>query len=96
MKVRITEQAEADLEAIAAWIGRDNPHRAMSFVDELLGRCGSLAEHPDRFPVYGQIRGRTVRKVSHQDYVILYFRLADCVEVVHVVHGARDVEALLD
>jgi toxin ParE1/3/4 len=95
VKVRITRQAEADLEAIAEWIGRDDPHRAIGFVDELLDRCRSLAEHPDRFPVYRELRGRSVRKLSHQNYVILYVRLADCVEIAHIVHGARDLEALL-
>ena len=94
MKVRITRQAEADLEAIAEWIGRDNPARAISFVDGLLERCRSLSDHPDRFPVHRELRGRIVRRMSHKDYVILYFRLADRIEVAHVVHGARDLEAL--
>lgn len=52
--------------------------------------------HPDRFPVYRELRGRIVRKMSHRNYVILYIRLADSVEIAHVVHGARDLEALLD
>ena len=94
MKVRITRQAEADLEAIADWIGRDNPERAVSFVAELLDRCLSLTEHPNRFPVYREFRGRVVRKMSHQDYVILYVRLADRVEIAHVVHGARDLDGM--
>ena len=34
--------------------------------------------------------------MSHQNYVILYFRLTDRIEVAHVVHGARDLDALLD
>jgi plasmid stabilization system protein ParE len=72
------------------------PARAISFVDELLVRCGSLCEYSDRFPIYGEARGRIVRKMSHHSYVILYIRLADQVEVVHVVHGSRDLEALLD
>lgn len=96
MRIRITRQAQVDLEAIAEWIGRDNPARAISFVDELLARCRSLSEHPDRFLVHRQLGGRVVRKMSHGDYVILYVRLADQVEVVHVVHGARDLEGLLD
>ena len=96
MKVRITRQAEIDLEAIAEWIARDNPVRAISFVDELLDRCHSLANYPDRFPSYGEIGGRTVRKMSHEDYAILYVRLRGRVEIVHVVHGSRDLEALLD
>lgn len=96
MKVRITRQARADLEEIAEWIGQDNPARAVAFVDELLARCRSLAEHPDRFPIYRELRGRTVRKMSHRNYVILYFRSADGIEIAHVVHGARHLEALLE
>lgn len=94
MKARITRQAEADLEAIAQWIGRDNPARAISFVDDLLERCLSLSEYPDRFPIHRELGGRIVRKMSHEDYVILYVRIADPVEVAHVVHGARNLEAL--
>ena len=95
MKVRITRQAQIDLESIAEWIGRDNPVRAISFVDELLVRCRSLSDHPDRFPIHRTTRGNVVRKMSHRDYAILYVHLADVVEVVHVVHGARDLEALV-
>lgn len=99
MKVRITRQATADLDAIAEWIGRDNPLRAISFVAELLDRCRSLSDlsdYPDRFPIHRELRGETVRKLAHQHHAILYVRLADRVEVVHVVHGARDLDALID
>ncbi len=96
MKVRLTRQAQIDLEVIAEWIGGDDPHRAVGFIHELLDRCRSLSGHAERFPVYRQIGGRTVRKMSHRNYVILYFRSAKGIEIAHVVHGARDLEALLD
>jgi len=38
MKVLITAEAEADLEAIGDYIARDNPARALSFVRELYQR----------------------------------------------------------
>jgi plasmid stabilization system protein ParE len=51
VKVRFTASAEADLEAIVDWIAEDDPGRAASFVVELRGRCLSLADEPNRFPV---------------------------------------------
>lgn len=95
MNVRITREARLDLEMIGNWIAEDNPDRAITFVDELLERCRSLADHPRRFPVIAQIDGEDVHKLSHRGYLILYFVFNDAVEVTHVVHGARDVEAMI-
>jgi toxin ParE1/3/4 len=47
--VRITTAAEADLEAIADWIARDNPSRAMTFVAELRTACVTLADLPEGY-----------------------------------------------
>lgn len=49
MKVRITRQAEADLEAIAEWIGREYPARAIRYIDELLDRCRPWPSTPIAF-----------------------------------------------
>ncbi len=39
-----------DFDAIAAYIARDNPARAASFIAELEGRCAAIAEAPLSFP----------------------------------------------
>lgn len=95
MKVRLARSAEADLSAIADWIGEDDPRRAASFVRELQGRCMSLASRPRRFPIAREIGGVPIRKLGHRGYLIFYAVLEDRVEVIHVVHGARDWAALL-
>ena len=46
MKIFITAEAEADLEAIGDYIARDNPLRAMSFVRELYQLCLDIADMP--------------------------------------------------
>ena len=96
MKIRFARSAEADLLAIADWISEDNPRRAASFLRELRDRCFSLSRRPNRFPSVGQIGGRSVRKLSYRGYLALYVVDVDAVEIVRIVHGARDWAAWLD
>ncbi|HMG46450.1 MAG TPA: type II toxin-antitoxin system RelE/ParE family toxin [Allosphingosinicella sp.] len=95
MKVRFNASAEADLEAIGDWIAEDDPGRAASFVVELRERCLSLTDKPNRFPVARRTGGHVFRKLVHRDYLIFYRVLADRVDIVHVLHGARDWTGLL-
>ncbi len=95
MKVRISREARLDLEMIGNWIAEDNPVRAMTFVDELLDRCRSLADHPKRFPMIARRYGKEVRKLTYRNYLILYVVFNDAVEIVHIVHGARDLGAVI-
>jgi plasmid stabilization system protein ParE len=43
MRVVITDEAKADLVDIGEYIHPHNPARAVTFVDELLDRCATLA-----------------------------------------------------
>lgn len=95
MRVRISRSAAAELAAIGDWIAEDNPARATTFVRELSARCMSLANRPNRFPVAQRVGGQEFRKVSHKSYLIFYVVLEDRVEIVHIVHGARDWTALI-
>lgn len=94
-RVVLSRTAEAELEAIADHIARDSPVRALSFVEELRAVCDLLAEHPERFPLTPRYAGLGVRRRAYRDYLVFYRVTAEAVEVLHVVHGARDVEALL-
>lgn len=51
MKVLITADAEADLEAIGDYIVRDNPVRTLSFMRELYQLCLEIADMPQAWPV---------------------------------------------
>ena len=96
MRVILTPEARGDIKAVVRWIGSDNLDRAESFSSELIQACRALARHPKRFPVARITNGHEVRKRIHDRYVILY-RLHDKeVEVLRVVHGARDWATLLD
>jgi len=51
MQFRFSRRAEADLEEIAAYIARDNPARAVSFIRELRQHCQHLLTFPEAAPL---------------------------------------------
>ncbi|CAN7703961.1 type II toxin-antitoxin system RelE/ParE family toxin [Variovorax paradoxus] len=95
MKVRLSAEARQDLVAIADYIARDNPARALSFVQELTDKCASLATMPLSYPIVPRYEARGLRRRVHGNYQIFYRVTDDLVLVVRVLHGARDYEALL-
>ncbi len=95
MNVVLTKAAEADLEAIGDWIAADNPSRALTFIVELRQCCEALADAPRGFPVVPRYEHAGVRRRAFRDYLIFYRVFNDTIEVLHVLHGARDYAPIL-
>ena len=95
MKVVITTDALNDLEQIGDYIARDNPTRARSFVAELLAQARGIADFPERFPLVARYGDHGIRRRMHGAYLIFYRVEETRVTVIHILHGARDYEALL-
>lgn len=93
--VVLTEQALADLSQIGATIRKDSPRRAATFIAELYGCCQQLGETPRAFSLLPGWKERGIRKRPHGSYLIFYRVGRHGVEVLHVLHGARDYEAIL-
>lgn len=91
MRIELAAEAEADLEAITAFIALDSPQQALDFVIELREGCERLALFPRRFPV---VRG-DIRKALHGNYLIFFKIEQDTIFVLHILHGAADYEARL-
>lgn len=91
MSCIFTARAEEDLEQIADYIAMDNPARAKSFVQEIRKRCERIADAPRGYilaPEYGD----TIRKVSYGNYLILYTVLGQDVIILHISHGAKNIQ----
>ncbi|MGZ8158520.1 MAG: type II toxin-antitoxin system RelE/ParE family toxin [Methylobacter sp.] len=88
MRIVITDEAKADLVGIGEYIRPHNPARAASFINELLDRCGALADMPRAFPLVLRYESHGIRRCPYRVFEGL-------VEVIHVLHGARNYEALL-
>ncbi len=95
MKLVFTDEAKADLLQIGEWIAEDNPARALTFVDELEPRCARLTTMPRAYPLVRGHENGGVRRVPHGNYLIFYRVTADVVEILHVLHGARDYEPIV-
>jgi len=96
MKVAFTRQAEADLEAIGDYIAVDSPRRALTFIRELRERCLRLSQEPQAFPLAPRFERLGVRRRVYGAYLIFYRLTPDTVEILHVLHGARDYGNILE
>lgn len=95
MKVLITAEAEADLEAISDYIARDNPVRALSFVRELYQICLDIADMPHAWPVVPRYEHHGIRRRVHGRYLIFCRVGANRITILHILNGAMDVETIL-
>ena len=94
VRLVLSDVAEADIEAIGDYIALDSSQAAVRFVAHLRERCESLTT----FPARGKPFGPRNRALLVGDYLIVY-RAAQSgsdplIEVIRVVHGARDLSAL--
>jgi len=91
---RLTRLAERDLEEIADYIADRNPSAAVRQIETLLEKFTFLAANP----LVGELRPdlpKRPRTFSAGRYVIVYRPVAKGIEVARVVHGARDLAAVL-
>jgi toxin ParE1/3/4 len=84
-------KAEQDLSDIYDWIADDSTANADAYIERLVAAIRLLADMPrmgscrlSRFP--------TVRSFSVGSHLIFYQPVEDGIEVVRVIHGARDWE----
>jgi toxin ParE1/3/4 len=83
--------AENDLDDIWLNIALDNPAAADRLIDAVQQRTAQLSE----FPELGRSRpAEAARSLNVGNYLILYRIEARTIEVVRVVHGARDLTTL--
>jgi len=86
--------AENDLDDIWLNIALDNLAAADRLIDTIQQRTGQLGE----FQELGRSRpdiAKTARSLNVGNYLILYRIEARTIEVVRIVHGARDLTTLL-
>jgi toxin ParE1/3/4 len=87
--------AEADLNAIVDYIAADNLPAALDW----LMAIRQLFELLSKQPLIGErqitLRHGEVRRICHGRYVVYYLPIRDGVEILRVIHGAREHDNLL-
>ncbi len=94
-RYRLTPVAAKDLDEITDYIAAYDPAAADRLSDRIQEKCPALAEMP------GMGRGREEfaqnLRSSHVGKYIIYYRPEDeGIEVIRVVHGARDLPRLFE
>jgi plasmid stabilization system protein ParE len=93
--VTITAEAESDLEEIATYVAQQSPQSALKLVRELKEKCESLPDAPRAYPLVPRYEHLGIRRRPFGQFLIFYRIGSDAIEVIHILHGARDYESLL-
>ncbi|WP_373051994.1 type II toxin-antitoxin system RelE/ParE family toxin [Thioalkalivibrio sp.] len=91
MRVHWTRSAQKHLDAIYAYIAQDSGVYALRTVDRITARSRQIGTFPwsgRRVPEYDR---ETVREVFDGPYRIIYQINEAQVDVIAVIHGARDL-----
>jgi len=91
---RLSPQAASDLEAIGDYIAQDSPTNARRFIERLTQKFVALGRNPMIGRARPELRA-DLRSFPYGAYLILYRVIDDGVEIVRVVHAARNLEDLV-
>ena len=89
-KILCTTQANLDLVEIALTLARENPAAAGRWLDRIQEKYAMLA----RMPLLGHERSDLaphLRSLTTGHYVIFYRPQEDGIQIIRVLHGARDI-----
>lgn len=92
----LTPQAQRELLNLWRYIDQNSGEaRANSVLRRINRKIEALAQHPG----IGRSRDELaegLRSLPANPYLIFYFPIEDGIEVVHVIHGRQDIEAIFE
>lgn len=88
-RIRWTNQALADLEAIGNFIARDAPRVAQVFMDNMFEAVKRLAVFPRSGRVVPEIGHEDIREILFGSYRIVYVVGEEEVNILTVFHASR-------
>ena len=98
-RLLVREKAWADLEELGAFIAKDNPTAAVEVVRAIRISFEQLARMPQLGRIVKKIKTSKELRMwlspAFPNYLIFYRALRDGVDIVRVLHGARDIHHIL-
>lgn len=90
-KVKLTFNAQNDLEHIFFYIAEDSINNAHDFILDLEQNISSLDTMPERFALISEnlFFGTNYRQIIHKKYRVIYKISGESVYIMRVVHGAK-------
>ena len=91
MKVLWTNSAVAQLQAIHDYLAQTSPDYAVRIVDRLTRHSIQIAAFPNSGRMVPEFERNEIREVIEGRYRIIYLLEPEQVQVLAVIHGARDL-----
>ena len=93
-KIRIAEPAGDDLEDIWEYVAQSNPEAANKLIKLITGKFKLLRDHPQIGREENRLLG-ALRSFPVSSYIIFYKPFDNGVEILRILHAARDIEKIL-
>jgi len=95
MIVVITDEALEDLRDIRDFVSIDSPAQADRLIDQLLAASETIGDTPLAWSCVPRHESSGVRRRVTGSYLIFYRVVRDRIDVLHILHGARDYDAII-
>jgi addiction module RelE/StbE family toxin len=92
MKVFWTETAVNHLSSIYNYISQNSPQYAQRLVERLTRRSEQIANFPFSGRIVPEFETEQIREVIEGSYRIIYYIKPDQIDVIAVLHAARNIE----
>jgi addiction module RelE/StbE family toxin len=91
MRVHWTDTAQRHLDAIYHYIAEDSPAYANRMINRLTHRSRQIAAFPLSGRMVPEYEMKDIREVIEGSYRIIYYIKPEQIDVLAVLHGARNV-----
>ena len=93
-RLRWSPQATSDLESICEHIAADSEQYARLFAEGVVAYLEALEVHPRIGRVVPEYQEENLRERLYQNYRLVYELTGKWIEVVAIVHSARDFKGV--
>jgi len=98
--LRVLEDADADVDELATFLGGESIDAAMRFCEAIPKTYVKIADQPMVYARYLKYDDaaphiRMCPVVGFPNYLVFFLIDADMVEILRVLHGSRDIRAIL-
>ncbi|MBX7044857.1 MAG: type II toxin-antitoxin system RelE/ParE family toxin [Ignavibacteria bacterium] len=87
-----TEKSEKSLKSIFDYISKDSKFYVGKFISSLVSSARKLESFPKLGRVVPEFNIETIREIVFYNYRIVYRVNSDLIEILLVIHAARDFE----
>jgi len=93
-RIEWTKPAVSDLENIQDYIARDSAEYAGAVIERLILSVDQLVSFPESGRLVPEATDSNIRELLIQNYRVIYRLKKGCVQILAIVHGARNLSGI--